>query len=119
MRVAGLDKNNDWTFGRGKASYKRESKAIAQNVFTRLRSFTNDWFLDIGHGIDWFNLLGQYNTAPQIIRAVERTVLQTEGVISVQRIEVVSRSKQRGIRIEIEYTDIFGLPNDQTLELSI
>ena len=53
VRVRRLDKNHDWTFGQGFSNYASESEAIAQNVQTRLWSFTNDWFLDLEHGLPW------------------------------------------------------------------
>ena len=108
MRVRTITAQGDWTFGKGRANYITGSKAIAQNVKTRLRSFVGDWYLDIDHGIDWLNLLGNRNTERRIIRAVERQVLQTEGVLSVARIEVVKRNRNRGITIEVEYTDVFN-----------
>ena len=52
MRVSGLDKNLDWRFGKGRAAYKRNADAIAQNILTRLRSFLGDWYLDTEAGID-------------------------------------------------------------------
>jgi len=53
MRVSGLDSNRDWRFGKGRAVYKRNADAIAQNILTRLRSFLGDWYLDTEIGIDW------------------------------------------------------------------
>jgi hypothetical protein len=108
MKVSRIDKNNDWTFGRSKANYLRQSKAIGQNVKTRLRSFEQDWVHDVNAGIPWVNLLGSLGTERRILRAVERTVLQTRGVVSVGRLEIVRRDANRGITIEFDYTDVFG-----------
>jgi len=52
VSVRSITGAGDWTFGKGKADYVSSSKEIRQNVVTRLRSFKNDWFLDIGDGID-------------------------------------------------------------------
>lgn len=58
MRVRALDDLHDWTFGKGRNNYKRDVKAVAQNIDTRLNSFLGDCFFDQSAGLDWFNLLG-------------------------------------------------------------
>ena len=118
MQVSGLDKNLDWRFGKGRAVYKRDSKAIAQNVLTRLRSFKNDWYLDTEAGVDWLQMFGNLSTERRIIRAIESTVLQTEGVISIQKLGIIRRNANRGVTIELQYTDVFTQQDLQTLELT-
>jgi hypothetical protein len=108
MKVSRITKDGDWTFGKGRANYTRNEKAIAQNVVTRLRSFTDDWFINIEHGIPWFALLGQRGTERRILRAIERTVLQTEGVREVTRLEIIRRDGDRGILIDIEYVNVYN-----------
>jgi hypothetical protein len=118
MQVSGLDKDLDWRFGKGRAVYKRDSAAIAQNVLTRLRSFRNDWYLNTEAGIDWIQLLGNIGTEKRIIRAVESAVLQTDGVISIQRLGIIRRNTNRGVTIELQYTDVYKIQDVQTLELT-
>jgi len=118
MQVSGLDKNLDWRFGKGRAVYNRDSKAIAQNVLTRLRSFRGDWYLNVTFGINWIELLGNLGTENRLLRAVESTVLQTEGVISIQRLGIIQRNVNRGVTIELQYTDVFTQQDLQTLELT-
>ena len=118
MQVSGLDKNLDWRFGKGRAVYNRDSKAIAQNVLTRLRSFKGDWYLNVTFGINWIELLGNLGTENRLLRAVESTVLQTEGVISIQRLGIIRRNVNRGVTIELQYTDVFTQQDLQTLELT-
>jgi len=116
MRVSGLDSNDDWRFGKGKANYLTGRKAIAQNVRTRLRSFANDWYLDVEEGIPWIQLLGNPGTERRILRSVERTVLQTEGVLQVTRLEIVRRDGNRGVTIRVDYTDVYGETASEILE---
>jgi len=118
MSVSGLDNNLDWRFGKGRAVYKRDSEAIAQNVLTRLRSFKGDWYLDTKAGIDWMQLLSNLGTERRIIRAIESTVLLTEGVISIQKLGIIRRNSNRGVTIELQYTDVFSQQDLQTLELT-
>ena len=118
MRVSGLDSNRDWRFGKGRAVYKRNADAIAQNILTRLRSFRGDWYLDVDAGVNWIELLGSPGPEKRIIRAVESTVLQTDGVISIQRLGIIRRNSNRGVTIELQYTDVFTQQDLQTLELT-
>ena len=117
MRVAGLDNNLDWRFGKGRAVYKRNADAIAQNILTRLRSFLGDWYLDTEAGIDWLNLLGNLGTEKRIMRAIESTVMQTDGVLSIQELKIIGRDSNRGVKIRIRYTDVFGPSSPNTLEI--
>lgn len=116
MRVRSINSENDWTFGKGRANYLTGSSGIAQNVKTRLRSFRNDWFLDMGAGIDWLTLLGNPGTERRILRAVERAILQTEGVVRLTKLQIVGRDSNRGVRIEARYFDVFGVEQNETLE---
>lgn len=117
MRVAGIDSTGDWQFGRGKASYKTNSDAIAQNVVTRLRSFVNDWFLDITFGIDWVELLGEKSGSDQIKRAVEKMVLQTIGVKSISKLIMTEDTKNRSLSIELNYNDVFDVLVSEIIQI--
>lgn len=108
MKVAGITNTGDWVFGRGKASYKSKSSAIRQNIVTRLRAFKNDWFLDVDNGTDWINIFGSKNNRGRIVDAVVSVVLSTEGVRTLDDIEVTNKNS-REISISFTYTDVFDL----------
>ena len=105
--VSGLNKDNDWQFGKSRAQYKRNGSAVYQNVQTRIKSFVNDWFLNTQSGIDWYTLLGNKGTETQILREIERVTLQTEFVRSIEKLEIVRRDKNRAITIELAITTLF------------
>lgn len=107
MRVAGLTTDGDWRFGRGKALYISKSAAVRQNVLTRLRSFQNDYFANIQAGIDWIGILGTKGNETRILREIERTVLTTTGVRSIDKLEITKRDANRSVTIELEFTDLF------------
>lgn len=113
MRVSRLI-DDDWTFGKGLANYIGESGAIRQNVVTRLRSFTNDWFLDISAEIDWFNILGNRNNRKIIESEIRRVVLATDGVLTITRFEVTGIT-DRDAFIKIKFTTIF----DDEIEIQL
>jgi hypothetical protein len=106
MATRALDSNDDWTFGKGIANYKTNDEEIAQNVKTRLRSFKNDWFLDIDANIDWFSILGNKNNEKTIISETIRVVKGTSGVIRVNSVDIASIDSQRGATIYVDYDTI-------------
>lgn len=108
MRVAGLTKDGDWIFGRGKASYKNKSLAIRQKVITRLQSFTNDWMLDIEHGNQWLLLFSNRSSETRILREIEASVLTTVGVKKIDKLKVES-TELRDAKILLTYTDIYDI----------
>jgi hypothetical protein len=114
MLVSGLDSNDDWQFGRGFASYKRDSKAVAQSVVCRIREFLNDWFLDVDRGIDWLALLGERNTQRQIDQSLRRTILETNGVQRLDALAFTHDVETRKVTVKATVVTIF----DDTLELS-
>lgn len=107
MKVAGLDSSGDWQFGRGLATYKTKKSAIVQNVSTRIKSFANDWFLDMGAEIDWIGLTGRRNSEDAIISEIQRVVLETDGVTTLDVITVDLDRSTRHARIELAYSTIF------------
>lgn len=107
MRVSRVTTTGDWSFGKGRANYARRSAAIQQSVVTRLRSFTDDWFLDISAGSPWAELLGTKQTQARILREVEARILATDGVRTIDRLRLTGVDKQRAAAIELSITDIY------------
>ena len=107
MKVSRLDTNNDWTFGRNDKAYVNGSRMVKQNVVTRIKSFKNDWILDTDAHIDWITLLGSRNSQGQILREVERVVLDTDGVLRINKLEIVADNKKRTAKINLNFTTIY------------
>lgn len=119
MKVAGITSAGDWVFGSGRNSYKTNSDAIAQNVITRLRLFTDDWYLDVDSGIPWIELLGTRGNYDRIQRAIEKSVLQTDGVKSITRIEIEEDRTNRSISVILEYIDVFNVDVSEVVDVSV
>lgn len=117
MKVSGLDRNNDWRFGRGLAVYVQDSAAIRQNVATRIRSFAGDWFLDVDANIPWIELLGRRDSREQVLREVERVTLSTEGVVKMTHLDMQYDKRTRVAVITLGFEDIFNV--QQTISESI
>lgn len=115
MRVSGLDSDNDWRFGRGRALYIADAEAVRQNVSTRLKSFASDWFLDTGANIDWIDLLGRPGTRDEILRNVERVTLATEGVTTITRLEISVKTSTRHATILLKFGTIFDVEFEEEI----
>lgn len=90
MIFRGISADDDWQFGQGVGSYFKRDKAVNANLRTRLLFFLNDCFFAMNVGIDWWNLLGSRNPAAKanIILAVRQTIIQSEGVVRINTVDV-------------------------------
>lgn len=109
MRVRRIDANGDWTFGAGRAGYADRSESVAQRVKTRLLSFQGDWFLDLSHGLPWFQLIERPANLGRIERAVKAQILQTDGVSAVTAFSMSPNVTTRQLNITTTIVDIYGV----------
>ncbi len=105
MKVQKLSPTGDWQLGGGEGQYIDRSRAIHQNIATRLRSWRGDFFGDRGHGMRWPEIVGQMGSRRLLRNEAARIVLETEGVVSVDRIEI--EVENRTPRVKVIYTDAF------------
>lgn len=106
MSTRALSKTGDWTFGQGLANYLTKADEVRQNVVTRIKSFKNDWFLDVDANIDWLNILSNKNNHKIILDEIERVTMTTEGVRSITQLEIIS-VVDRTARIKLAFTTIY------------
>lgn len=99
MSVRAL-KNDDWTFGNSKRDLLYNDDEIAQNVYTRIRSFHNDWFLDSEANIDWLNILSSKSNKQTIVNNILRVTEETDGVRRVTRLDVTVIERDAQIALE-------------------
>ncbi|EKN3738034.1 hypothetical protein ACMU9U_004065 [Yersinia enterocolitica] len=107
MIVSALDKNNDWTFGRGKQNYITGGAAIAQKAKCRIRSFRNDNPLNMDDNIDWLYLLSEKNTEQETLREIERVTLATDGMMRIIDLSMVVNKNTRHQVIELRIETVF------------
>lgn len=121
MRVRAIDGAGDWLFGKGRNDYKRDTKAVAQSIATRLRSFQNDCFFDVNAGVDWWNLLGSKDlTALKL--DISATILNTPDVLNMIELffDVDPATRNLSISYEVNTvysTSIRGQETDETVRL--
>lgn len=108
MRVRKVDKDHDWVFGRGLSDYAVGSEAIYQSVKMILLSVKNDWFLDLEHGIDWFDYWRKNPNMLKMEMDIKSHILSVEGVVKIDKYEVSLDENTRKCIVEIDYTDIHG-----------
>jgi len=106
MRVRAVDGNNDWVFGKGRNSYKKDIKALIQMVKTKLQSFLGDCFFDLTAGVDWFNLNSQKDV-DELRRSIAAVLLNIEEVTKVNEI-FLSLGQNRVFTIQYSVDTIYG-----------
>lgn len=116
MRVRRLDGNHDWTFGQGFSNYANESESIAQCVQTRLWSFTNDWFLDLEHGLPWLEKMGKSVDLQDWEMRIKNHVLKSYGVSSISQYSANIDVESRKLTVTLSYIDIYGNESTVTSE---
>lgn len=118
MKFRSLDKNGDWNFGQGKASYATDIYAICLNIKTRLLSWKYDCFFDYEAGIDWKNRLGDKNQFFLLKSDVAVTIMQTDGVNNLLSFE--ANLKDRTFESYFYIDTVYGkINNNFTQEVGI
>lgn len=100
MIIRNLDSNGDITFGSGTQNYLTGQQAIALNIKTRILSFLNNCVWDMASGIDWFSFLTTPANAVQLQLVIKATILQSNGVISVNDVSI----SQNGRQVNLTYS---------------
>ena len=117
MIFRGIDQDTDWLFGKGKQSYFTGAQAIAANIKTRLLSFYGDCFFDVPAGVDWVRLLGTPATQEEIKLSVRANILQAEGVLRINRLDVVLERTTRKVFITYDIDTIYTTSFNQSVEV--
>lgn len=108
MRVRRIDAGGDWTFGRGRAGYAVTSESVAQRVRTRLQSFRGDWFLNLDHGLPWFEHMAKPANLGLLEADLKRCILETPGVATLTSFSLDLVRDTRKLTVAATITDIYG-----------
>lgn len=107
LAVRRIDENGDWSFGRGRGDYASGSESIQQRVVTRLRSFTNDWFLNLSYGINWTQDSQKPADLAQLEAEIKATILQTDGVKAIKSFSM-DLNEQRVLKVSAVLVDEYN-----------
>ena len=87
----------------------RDSDAVLQTVKTRLLLHYEEWFLDLSEGMPWFTEVMVHNPDFTLIESrVSQTILNTDGVVSLESISLAFSTTNRSLTIDFRYTDVYG-----------
>ncbi|WP_392563446.1 hypothetical protein RHO13_08565 [Orbus wheelerorum] len=112
MIVRELDKNHDWTFGRGKANYLSQSDAIKQCIKTKILALKGNWILNADEGIAWFDYLTKNPNVAQLERDVKNAIASIDGVTEIISFDIGLDSVTRVFLIQITYSDNYNNTNE-------
>jgi hypothetical protein len=97
------------TFGHGGGDYFRdEPEMVAQNILTRLRLFTREWFLDTREGTPYREEVLGKHTRDTYANALRRRIIQTNGVLSLDSFDYAFNGETRTVDVRAEVTTIYG-----------
>jgi hypothetical protein len=115
MRYRKLDANGDYTFGHGQADFYRDQpEAVAQAVETRLRLFTQEWFLDLSEGTPWREeVLGKY-TQNAYDTVIKDRIIGTQGLSSLDTYDSSRNADTRALSVQATITTIYGQSSIET-----
>ncbi len=106
MIMRALTASGDSTFGQGRENFLSGQNAVALNIKTRLYSFLRDCYFDIQAGIDWIRFFSVPTKAQEIQLSCRGIILQSYGVVKINKItvEVANRKVLISINIDTIFT---------------
>jgi hypothetical protein len=108
MIIRAVDSNNDWTFGKGKASYKTAQLALNQNLKTKLQEWKGDCFFDINAGVDWKNRLAKRSQVTPLQTEIRTVILKVDGVTEVVNLDLNFNSNSRNLKLNYSVKTIYS-----------
>lgn len=83
--------------------------AIGQHVAMRLRSYKGEWFLDQNAGVPYFQeILAKGTPAARIRSILQRIILETDKVVSVDSMELDYDASARTLVVDFAATTTLG-----------
>jgi hypothetical protein len=106
MRYREMTPEGDYTFCSGTTRFLVNTPAaVAQAVLTKLRLFTEEWFLDSREGVERRNILG-YGTQGTRDHEVRQRILATPGVRRI--LSYSSQVSARAFTVAARIDTIYG-----------
>lgn len=109
MRYRKLDMNGDMTFGSQQADfYRNQPEAVAQAVWTRLRLWVGEWFLDQTEGTPYQQAILGKHTRASIEPAIRSRILETQGVTGIEQFNLSTDPDERKVTINATISTAYG-----------
>lgn len=91
------------TFGNGFGDFAYDAEAVAQAVHTRLLLIKDEWFLDTDAGVPYLQSIMVKPANLAIAESlIKKTILETNGVESIESFSVLFNSETRRMEILAE-----------------
>lgn len=109
MLVRKLDSNGDMQLGQGSANfYSNSADGVAQMVYTRLKLWLGEWYLDTADGTDWLGKCLGKNTVDSALLEIKRRIMATEGVSEIKNLSASIEPTNRRLSVQGVITTIYG-----------
>jgi hypothetical protein len=113
-----IDASGDWVFGRGIGSYAAGNQAIALNIKTRILSWIQNCFFDLGAGIDWSSRLDR-GQEQNLLNDLQAIISQSDGVVAIKSISAALDRLTRRLSVSYDVSTIYTQSFAQTLEAAV
>ena len=109
MKVRKLNANGEVAFGRGRLDYLADSpEAVGQNVMTRLKLKTGEWFTDVSDGTPYADsILGEHKRLLYDV-AIKSRILGTPGVTQIVQYESTLDPDSRKLKVSVTLDTEYG-----------
>lgn len=105
------DINGDIEFKNNKFSLTSHlsDEEIAQSVKQELKTFLNEWFLDLSLGLPYMQIIFVKGTPAEVIEAaLKDKIIRTVGVATLNRFDDLDLDSSRGLKVDFDITTING-----------
>jgi len=97
-----------------------DSDAVLQTVKTRLLLHYEEWFLDLSEGLPWFTELLKHNPDFSLIESrISETIINTDGVESLENIQLAFTPTTRVLIVNFTYIDVYGITQSESQAVAI
>ncbi len=109
MKVRKLNADGEVAFGRGRLDYLADSpEAVGQNVMTRLKLKTGEWFTDVTDGTPYADsILGEHKQLLYDL-AIRSRILGTPGVTQIVNYESTLDPETRKLKVSVTLDTEYG-----------
>lgn len=81
---------------------QERTEVVAQRLWIRLRTFRQEWFLDEGYGVPYFqSILGKKVSKAQVDLIFQREILAEAGVVEITAFESSIKNRQYSMSFRV------------------
>lgn len=114
--VRRLDASHNPFFGKGVLDYATGAEATQQSLRCRLLSVLQNWFLDLTHGIPWWQdetsdtqpIMGKRRDLQYAEAVLKTAILATDGVATLDSFAINTNTKTRKMTVTARGTTVDG-----------